>query len=183
MLLQPREPAQRLQRFAQPHVVGQNAAELQAREVTEKVETGLLIGAQLRFDGVWQRRGCDAFKLPNPLAQQLGLCVPELLQRGFVHLRRVQQGHFLRLRVESVEAQVSHRLVRGLNGGGVQLHPAAVRQFHKLASGGLQTLQVGGGELQSLLFPFRGHGEPVDAAAMNQELRTELARRKEQPLK
>ena len=118
-----------------------------------------------------------------PLAQQLALRVSEPLQRGIVHLRHVQQGNLLRLRVEPVQAEISHRLVRGLNGGGIQLHPAAVRKFHKLARGGLQTLQVGGGELQSFLFPSRGHGEPVNAAAVNDEPGAKLARRQEQPLK
>src|SRR6202008_1018901 len=38
----PCEPGERLQRFAQSHVVGQNPSEFDAREVTEKIEPVLL---------------------------------------------------------------------------------------------------------------------------------------------
>ena len=47
--LQPRQPRQRLQRFAEAHVVGENAAELDLREMAEKIETVLLIRPQFRL--------------------------------------------------------------------------------------------------------------------------------------
>ena len=52
--LEPRQPRQRLQRFAQAHVVGQNAAQLDLREVAEKIESVLLIRAQLGLQALGQ---------------------------------------------------------------------------------------------------------------------------------
>ena len=46
LLLEPRQPRERLERFAEAHVVGENAAELDVREVTEEIEAVLLIWAQ-----------------------------------------------------------------------------------------------------------------------------------------
>ena len=49
LVLQPRKPRQSLKRFSKAHVVGENAAELDADEMCEKIEPVLLIRTQLRI--------------------------------------------------------------------------------------------------------------------------------------
>ena len=55
-LLEPRQPRQRLQRFAQAHVVGQNAAEPDLHQMREEIETVLLIRPQVRLQAPWANR-------------------------------------------------------------------------------------------------------------------------------
>ena len=67
--LQPREPGEGLQRFAETHVVGQNAAEPDLREMAEEIETVLLIRPQIGLDGVGKFGRGDAFEILEVLAQ------------------------------------------------------------------------------------------------------------------
>ncbi len=72
---------------------------------------------------------------------------------------------------QAIHAQVGHRFVRRLHRGGVQLHPAGVRQLDEAAGGGLQPLQVGRGELEPFLLPLGGDGQPINAAALDDQPR------------
>jgi len=110
--------------------------------MAKKIETGLLIRAQFGFDRIRQRGVVDSVEIRDPLAQLRSLLVAETLQRGVVELRGVEHRDFLRRRAEAVETKVGHRFVRGLHGGGVQLNPAGIRQFHKSSRGRLQTVQI-----------------------------------------
>ena len=135
--LEPRQPRERLQRFAQAHVVGQNAAELDLREVAEEIEAVLLIRAQLGLQALGQIDGRNALEIADALAQRLGLRrIGEPLQPVLVQMRDVFQADLLRHGDEAVHAHVGHRLVRALHGGGVQFHPAGVRQLDEAAGGG-----------------------------------------------
>ena len=57
-----------------------------------------------------------------------------------VQMRDLFQADFLRHGDEAVHAHVGHRFVRALHGGGVQFHPAGVRQFDEPAGGGLRAV-------------------------------------------
>ena len=46
-----------------------------------------------------------------------------------------------------------------------------------------EPFEIGLGKFQTFLLPFGGNGQPVNAAALDDELRLELARREEQPVK
>ena len=83
---------------------------------------------------------------------------------------------------QSIDADVRHRFVRGLNGVGVEFHPAGVRQFDEAAGRGGEALQIGGAQLEAFLFPLGGDRQPVDAAAFDDQARLELARREEQAM-
>lgn len=72
--------------------------------------------------------------------------------------------------------------MRGLHGLRVEFHPAGIRQLDEAARGAGQTLEVGLRELHALLLPLGGDAEPVNAAALDDELRLELARREEEAL-
>ena len=69
-----------------------------------------------------------------------------------------------------------------LHGARVELHPAGIRQFYKTAGGGGEPFQIGLGKFQSFRFPFSGDGQPVNAAALDDQARLELARRQEQTM-
>ena len=71
---------------------------------------------------------------------------------------------------EAIDAEFGHGLVGLGDGFGIEFDPAGVGQFDVAAGGGGEALEVGGGELHALLFPFGGDGEPVDAAALDEEL-------------
>src|ERR1035438_6308297 len=60
LLLEPRQPGERLERFAEAHVVGKDAAELDVREVTEEIEAVLLIRAQVGLQSFRQFDGRNA---------------------------------------------------------------------------------------------------------------------------
>ena len=91
-------------------------------------------------------------------------------------MRDVFQADFLRHGDEAFHAHVGHRLVRALHGGGVQFHPAGVRQFDEAAGGGGEPFQIRLGQFESLGLPFGGDGQPVNAAALDDQPRLELAR-------
>ena len=65
----------------------------------------------------------------------------------------------------------------------VQFHPAGIRQFDKTAGGGGEPFQIRLGKFQAFRLPFGGDGQPVNAAALDDEARLELARREEQAVK
>jgi len=70
-LLEPPQPGQCLQRFAQTHVVGQNAAQLDLREMTEKIEAVLLIRTQVGLQSGGQLHRGNALEVPHPFTQCL----------------------------------------------------------------------------------------------------------------
>ena len=98
-------------------------------------------------------------------------------------MRDVLHADFLRHGDESFHAHLGHRLVRALHGGRVQFHPAGVRQFDEAAGRGGEPFEIRLGKFESLGFPFGGDGQPVNAAALDDQPRLELARREEQPVK
>ena len=98
-------------------------------------------------------------------------------------MRDIFQADFLRHGDQTVHAHVGHRFVRALHGGGVQFHPAGIRQFHKPSGRAREPFQIGLGKFQAFRFPFGGHGQPVNAAALDDEFRLELTRREEQTVK
>ncbi len=184
LLLEPRQPGERLERFAEAHVVGENAAEPDLREVAEEIEAVLLIRPQVGLQTLGQFDGRNAPEFPHALAQRLGLRrIGEPRQLAFVQMRDVLHADFLRHGDEAFHAHLGHRLVRALHGGRVQFHPTGVRQFDEAAGRGGEPFQIRLGKFESLRFPFGGDGQPVNAAALDDEPRLELARREEQPVK
>ena len=83
---------------------------------------------------------------------------------------------------QAVDAQVGHRFLGFLNRLLIQLHPAGVRQVDKVAAGASELLQVALRQLHPLLLPLGGDGEPVDAAAVNDQLWFEPLGLEEKPL-
>ena len=59
---QPGQPGQSLQRLAQAHVVGERASEVHLSEVTEKIESFLLVRPQFGLDPRRQRNLWNALK-------------------------------------------------------------------------------------------------------------------------
>ena len=126
----------------------------------------------------------NAAKFGQALPQHFGLRrVAELLQARFVQMRGLRQAQTLGNGDQSVHAQVGHRFVGGLHRRGVQFQPAGVGQFDEAAGGGLEALQVGGGQFESFGLPFRGNGKPINAAALDDEARPQRARGQEEPVK
>ena len=105
------------------------------------------------------------------------------VQSFLVQMRDVFQADFLRHGDEAVHAHFGHRLVRALHGGGVEFHPAGIRQLHKPAGRGGEPFEVGLGKFHAFRLPFGGDGEPVNAAALDDQARLEQARREEQTVK
>ena len=123
--LQPREPRQGLQGFAEPHVVGQNSAQLDLRQMTQEIETVLLIRTQSCLHRARQIRGRNAFEILQVLAQRLGRRrIRKPLQALFIQMRRLLEADALRHRDQSIHTDIRHRFMRGLHGVGIQLHPA-----------------------------------------------------------
>jgi hypothetical protein len=81
--------------------------------------------------------------------------VAEALEALFVQLRGLEHGDLLGDRAESVDAEIGHGFVGGFDGGDVEFHPAAVGEFDETAGGGLEALEVGGGEFDPFLLPIR----------------------------
>ena len=183
-LLEPRQPGERLQRFAEAHVVGQDAAELDLREVAEKIEAVLLIRAQIGLQTLGQFHGGNALEIPDALAQRLRLRrIGKTRQLALVQMRDVFQADLLRHGDEAVHAHFGHRLVRALHGGGVEFHPAGVRQLDEAAGRGGEPFKVRLGKFEPFGLPFGGDGQPVNAAALDDQPRLELARLQEQAVK
>ena len=86
-------------------------------------------------------------------------------------------------RAQILEPQVGHGFMGLFDGFGVQFQPAGIGQFDKSAGGGREALEIGGSQLKSLGLPFGGNREPINAAAFNDELRPQLARGQEKPVK
>ena len=98
-------------------------------------------------------------------------------------MRDVFHADFLRHGDQAVHAHVGHRFVRALHGGGVEFHPAGIRQLDETARGGGEPFQVRLAEFEPFRLPFGGDGQPVNAAALDDEPRLELARLQEQAVK
>ena len=183
-MLEPGDPGERLQRFAEAHVVGEDAAELDVREVAEEVEALLLIRTQLGLDVVRQRDIGNALEVGELLLEDLGLgAVRETLDAGVVEVRGLFETDLLWNGAKLVHAEIGHGFVRILHGVCVELDPAGVRQFDEAAGGDGEALQVGRAEFHAFLFPFRRDAEPVDAAAFDDEQWLELARGEEEAVK
>ena len=157
---------------AQPHVVGQNAAEFDLREVAEKIEAVLLVRTQVGLQSGGQRNGGHKFEIPHPRAQRLRFRrIGEPRQLAFVQMRDVFHADFLWHGDKAVHAHFGHRLVRALHGGGVQFHPAGIRQLHERAGGGGEPFEIGLGKFESFGLPFGGNGQPVNTTSLNDEPR------------
>ena len=64
----------------------------------------------------------------------------------------------------------------------IKLHPAGVRKVNKVAAGSGKLLEVAVSQLHPLLLPLCGNGEPIDAAATNNQLGLESFGLQEEPL-
>ena len=131
---------------------------------------------------MFHRRHGLEIREPPAQREHLGT-VREFAEARVAEMRGLFEVHALRRGGEIVHAQIGHRLLRRRDRAAVQLDPAGVGQMHEAARRALQPLQIGGTQLQSLLLPFRGNRKPINAAAAHDDLRTQLARREEQPLK
>ena len=183
---QPGQPDQRLQRFSQAHVVGQNSAQLVPAQMAQEIEARPLVGSQVRpgclpgsgVGGMPRKFRQALAQRPAPAACRQIACSPASSRcAACSRPSRCGTGD------QSVHAQVGHRFVGRLHRGGVQFQPAGVGQFDKAPGGRLQALQVGGRELESLRLPFRGNGKPVNAAAFDDQARAQGTRAKEQAVK
>ena len=142
--------------------------------MAEEIETVLLIRSQIGVQAFRQFHGRDAFEFRDALAQFLGFGrVGEALQFIFIQVRDMFHADFLRHGNEAFHAHLGHRLVRALDGVGVQFHPAGIRQFHKAAGRGGKPFQIRLGQFQAFRLPFGGNGQPVNAAAFDNQPRLE----------
>ncbi len=150
----------------------------------EEIEAVFLIRPQLGVQVLRQVNGRDTLEFGNALAQRLRLggVGRTAANRLRPDVRRVPcrpLGHG----DEAFHAHFGHRLVRALNGGRVEFHPAGIRQFDKAAGRGGEPFQIRLGKFQPSCLPLGGNRQPVNAAALDDEARLERARREEQPVK
>ena len=182
--LEPRQPGERLQRFAQAHVVGQNPAELDPGEVRQKIKTVLLIRTQIRLQSFGQIHRGHALEIADVPAQRLGFGrIREARKAVLIQMGDVFQADLLRHGDEAVHAHVGHGFVRALHGGGIEFHPAGVGQLDETAGRAGEAFKVRLAEFEPFRLPLGGDGQPVNAAALDDEPRLELARLEEQAVK
>ena len=168
---QPRQPGQRLQGFAQTHVVGQHRPKSALSQMTQKIESTLLIGPQLSLD---RGRNLDlghALKFGKALSQ--GLAGGRFIQpseRGVIQVHRLRHGHPLRTGAQILQSQIGNRLVRTPYRLRIQFHPPAVRQLDEPARGRLQASQIRRGQPKPLRLPRCRYGEPVDSTSLHLQL-------------
>ncbi len=113
LILEPRQPRQRLQGLAQAHVVREDSAQPKPGQMAEEIKTLLLIRAHLRPDRGGQGYRRQALEVLEPLPQCPGLGgVAETLQALLIPMRRLLQADALGHRYQPVHAQVGYRLVR-----------------------------------------------------------------------
>ena len=88
----PAKDADRLQRLAEPHVVGQDGAELRVAQEGEPVDALLLVVAQRRVQSLGQRRARDALELPEERREARELRRARRLERVAERPERQQRG-------------------------------------------------------------------------------------------
>src|SRR5437667_4714156 len=92
-LAQPRQPGQGLKSFAQAHIVGQDSAEFEVRQMTEEIETLLLVRPQLRCHLARKFGTGDTFEYLEALAERSCLRgIGEALPGLGIEMRRLFQG-------------------------------------------------------------------------------------------
>jgi hypothetical protein len=162
---QPEQIGERLDGFAEAHVIGEDAAEVVDREVGEELEAIDLIGAQggveafrhVRIDLELDVAGAVLDALP-------GLRVEDL---GGLGVGELQGVHAVGLagEVEGVEPEAGD----GLALVGVELdfeaHPRAVVHADVAAAGGDELADLGFGEIDALDVDDDAQVEPVDVLA------------------
>src|SRR6185503_2155983 len=84
---------------------------------------------------------------------------------------------------QCVEPEVRNCLMRVRNCLGVEFKPAGIRQFNESAGGSSQSLEIRSRKFQAFCFPFRRNRKPIDATALYDQPRPQLAWREEQSLK
>ena len=75
--MQPGEPSQGHEGFAEAHVIGEDAAEAVGGQVGEEVESGFLVGPQSGGDGSGKGRGDAGLDFTGAALEQGGLIVRE----------------------------------------------------------------------------------------------------------
>ena len=156
-----------------------------SREMTEEIEAVLLIRTHLRLDARGQLDVGNAFEVGELFAQRFGFGrVGEALQAPLHRSARPVRDRCAAATALSPSrprsAIVSCACCTASVSSSIQ--PAS-GNFTKRPVAAGEPLQIGRRQLQSFLFPFGGNGEPVDAAALDDQLGLELARRQEQPMK
>lgn len=171
LVVQPGQPGEGLQGFAEAHVVGKDATESQSREITQVVEAVLLVWPQVCLDLGWEGDVGHSLKVREFFTKQGdGFFGTEGSDGIIVQLGGMEQGGFLRVAIEAFQAECSGGFVRLPVCVGIEFDPTGIGQFNEPGGCGGQALNVCGGELHSLHFPFGGDGEPVDATALEDEL-------------
>ena len=103
MFLEPRKIGERLEGFAQAHVIRQNAAQPHALKMAQKIKALLLVWTQLGLNIIRNAHGRDALECINARSQFLRLLgVAEHRQRILAQVRSLLHGDLLRARIEAV---------------------------------------------------------------------------------
>lgn len=55
------------------------------------------------------------------------------------------EGNALGDGAQAIQAEISDGFVGGVNGGGIQLHPAAIWKLDEFAGGSLEAFEISGG--------------------------------------
>ena len=112
----PIQPGQGLERFTQTHVVGEDAAEPDFRQVAKEIKPVLLIRTELRLHGCGQLKRRHALEILQPVPQLFGLRrITEHGERLVIEVGGLAHRDFLRDRHQAVDAHVGHHLVRLLD--------------------------------------------------------------------
>ncbi len=72
---------------------------------------------------------------------------------------------------QAVNSQVGHCLMGILHGIRIEFHPTGIGKLNETTRGSLQALQIGCSQFQAFLLPLRRDGQPIDAAAFDNEAR------------
>ena len=162
LLAHPHQPGQRLQRFAEAHVIGQNSPEVVRDEVGQEMKTFQLVRAQLRRDALRQVRRHARFDFAGAALDLLDLLFGQKLLGRFI--RELERVQALRLgsQLVRVQAEPGQALVVRLGEIELQPPPAFLAEAHKAAFGVEQEFDLlrrerGVGDIQ-----HHAQIEPVD---------------------
>ena len=119
--------------LAEPHVVGQNGAELRVSQEGQPVDTLLLVGAERRVQSGRQGRSRDAFELAEERGQAGELRRPRRVQRVAQRPHGQQRGGPEPLVRAASREQVGDEMPMSREPVGGQRRPASTLQRHQLS--------------------------------------------------